>query len=503
MKDKIILKNFSTRIILTLLNLIIGFTATPLLLKYLGHEDYSLFKISYDWLASVGFLEQILTASALSMLANLNDDNRDHYTLYTFKRFVKISIVFFLISTLVSPFLPYLFKIPVNKIKEVQIGFIVGTIGFIFLPITILRTWIEFQEKSYLLNIVRSLQNFIQISIAIAFAYFTFGIIGQYFSFLIGQFIFAIFVYWFFKKTHQKKNHSISTLDLDEYDKTLRKNNLNSLILSLSGKLSFLSDTIILGFFFNPIDILPFSLTQKLTQMIQENLQTLGNSSWATLASLHRSGQHDEFEKMLISLTRVIIFLSIVLCAPLIFLNHSFINLWVGTKFYAGDLLTTIAVINTYLMGIFSLWGWCLSGSGKIKIQIPIYTINAIINFITALIFIKLIGLSGPIIGTLIGFLTAYIILIPRALEKEFNVNAYKLRTIILFPLLYLLIPIIINFIYKDFFILDNFFKLIIYYLTCMIVFAITLSVTFLNAIERKYILNLFINKLQLKKTSR
>lgn len=503
MKDKIILKNFSTRIILTLLNLIIGFIATPLLLKYLGHEDYSLFKISYDWLASIGFLEQILTASALSMLASLNDDNRDHYTHYTFKKFIKISVVFLLLSVLVTPFLPYLFKIPVHKIKQVQIGFIVGTFGFIFLPITILRTWIEFHEKSYLLNIVRSLQNFIQISIAIVFAYFTFGIIGQYFSFLIGQFIFAIFVYWFFKKTHQKKNYSISKIDLQEFDKTLRKNNLSSLTLSLAGKLSFLSDTIILGFFFNPIDILPFSLTQKLTQMIQENLQTLGNSSWATLANLHRTRQREEFEKMLVSLTRVTIFLSITLAAPLIFLNNSFINLWVGNKFYAGDLLTTIAVINTYLMGIFSLWGWCLSGSGKIKIQIPIYTTNAIINFITALIFIKLIGLSGPIIGTLIGFLTAYIILIPRALEKEFNVNAYKLRTIIILPILYLIIPLGINIFYKDLFIIDNFLKLIIYYLTSMLIFAFILSVTYLNSTERKYILNLIFNKLQLKKTTR
>jgi O-antigen/teichoic acid export membrane protein len=488
---------------LTLLNLVIGFVATPLLLKYLGHEDYSLFKISYDWLASIGFLEQILTASALSMLANLSDDNRDHYTHYTFKKFVKISVIFLLLSMFVTPFLPYLFKIPINKIDEVKIGFIVGTFGFIFLPITILRTWIEFHEKSYLLNIVRSLQNLIQISIAIIFAYFAFGIIGQYLSFLIGQFIFAIFVYWFFKKTHQKKEYQISTYDLQEFDKTLRKNNLTGFILSISSKLSFLSDTLILGFFFKPIDILPFSLTQKLTQMVQENLQTLGNSSWATLANLHRNGQSEEFEKMLFSLTRVTIFLSIILTAPLMFLNHSFITLWVGEKFYAGDLLTTIAIVNTYLMGIYSLWGWCLSGSGKIKIQIPIYAINAIINFLTALIFIKWIGISGPIIGTLIGFLSAYLILIPRALEKEFNISANKLRATIIFPLFYLLIPFILNYYYKNLFMIDNFIRLIIYYLTIMLIFSLVMAISFLSANERKYLLNLVFNKLQIKKSTR
>lgn len=501
MKDIIILKNFSSRILLTALNLAIGFIATPLLLKFLGHDDYSLFKISYDWLSSIGFLEQILTASALSMLASLDENNRDHYTHYTFKKFVKISIVFLIISMLVIPFLPYLFKIPNTKLHEVQIGFLIGTLGFIFLPITILRTWIEFHEKSYLLNLVRSSQNLIQISMAILFAYLTFGIIGQYISFLVGQFIFAAFVYWFFKKTHKRKDISNNQLNVEEFEKTLRKNNLNSLTLSLAGKLSFLSDTLILGFFFKPIDILPFSLTQKLTQMIQENLQTLGNSSWATLANLHRLGKNDEFEKMLFSLTRVTIFLSIILAAPLIFLNHSFIALWVGEKFYAGDLLTSIAILNTYLMGIFSLWGWCLSGSGKIKIQIPIYTLNAIINFLSALIFIKLIGLSGPIIGTLIGFLTTYLYLIPRALEKEFQIKAKKLRLTILLPALYLILPMVFNIYFKNYFMIDNFIKLIIYYVLIALLFTIFLLIIYLNTNERKYISNLIFNKIQSKKS--
>lgn len=502
MKEIIIFKNFSSRILLTLLNITIGFIATPLLLKYLGGEDYSLFKISYDWLASFGFLEQILTASALSMLANLNDENRDHYTHYTFNKFIKISGIFLLLSMLVIPFLPYLFKIPDNKLTEVRIGFFIGTFGFLFLPITILRTWIEFHEKSYLLNIVRSMQNFIQIVIAIVFAYLTFGIIGQYISLLVGQLVFAIFVYWFFTKTHRRKNHQITSDDFKEFDKTLRKNNLTSLTLSLAGKLSFLSDTLILGFFFKPIDILPFTLTQKLTQMIQENLQTLGNASWATLASLHRNGLDEEFEMTLFSLTRVTIFMSVVLTAPLIFLNHSFIALWVGNKFYAGDLLTAIAIFNTYLMAIFSLWGWCLSGTGKIKIQVPIYTINAIINFLTALVFIKVIGLSGPIIGTLVGFLTAYLFLIPRALEKEFKISAKKLRLTVVLPMIYLILPIIINISYKNIFLIDNFIKLVIYYLIIALLFLIVLSLTYLKSKERKYILNLFINKLQAKKST-
>jgi O-antigen/teichoic acid export membrane protein len=237
--------------------------------------------------------------------------------------------------------------------------------------------------------------------------------------------------------------------------------------------------------------------------MVQENLQTLGNSSWATLANLHRNGQSEEFEKMLFSLTRVTIFLSIILTAPLMFLNHSFITLWVGEKFYAGDLLTTIAIVNTYLMGIYSLWGWCLSGSGKIKIQIPIYAINAIINFLTALIFIKWIGISGPIIGTLIGFLSAYLILIPRALEKEFNISANKLRATIIFPLFYLLIPFILNYYYKNLFMIDNFIRLIIYYLTIMLIFSLVMAISFLSANERKYLLNLVFNKLQIKKSTR
>lgn len=499
MKKNVIVKNFSTRIILTILNIAIGFFATPLLLKYLGHEDYSLFKLTYDWLSSISFLEQILTSSALGILATLSDSNRDHYTHYAFKKFVKVSFIFLGLSILMIPFLPHLFTISDNKINEVRIGFFIGSIGFLFLPVTILRTWIEFHEKSYLLNMVRSLQNIFQVLVAIFLAYLAYGIIGQFVAFLIGQFILATFIYLFFKKTHNKDEVKVHHSDITEFDKALRKNNINSLTLSLSSKLSFLSDTLILGFFFKPIDILPFSLTQKLTQMVQENIQNLGNSSWATLASLQRAEKHQEFEDTLISLTRVTIFMSIVMTIPILFLNHSFIALWVGEKFYAGDTITTIAILNTYFMGIFSLWGWCLSGTGKIKAQIPIYTINAIINFTTALIFIKLVGISGPIIGTLIGFLTAYLFLIPQTLAKEFTLDASKLRRVILIPTIYLIIPILLNLKFKDLFLINSYLKIAIYFVIIAIISMVTMALTYLNSNERNYIWNLLLKRLNLK----
>ena len=63
------------------------------------------------------------------------------------------------------------------------------------------------------------------------------------------------------------------------------------LIVQLSGRLSFLTDSYIVGRVLSPEAIASLFATVRLAQLAQSQLQMVGNASWAGLAELHGRGE--------------------------------------------------------------------------------------------------------------------------------------------------------------------------------------------------------------------
>jgi O-antigen/teichoic acid export membrane protein len=129
LKNQIITKNFLSKIIFTIINIGLGFLVTPILIKFLGKEEYSLYKLTFDWLSSIGFVEQVITSSALAIIANANIGNRDQYTSKAFKKFFTFSLFFIFLAIIITPLLPYFYQITENKKLDVQISFIIGSLS--------------------------------------------------------------------------------------------------------------------------------------------------------------------------------------------------------------------------------------------------------------------------------------------------------------------------------------------------------------------------------------
>jgi O-antigen/teichoic acid export membrane protein len=436
LKSKIIFKNYFTKILSTLVSLVIGFVVTPFLLKYLGKNDFALFKLTSDWLSSFSVFENALSIAILAVFAKSTDENRDQNAWYSFKSYYKYSIIFTLISMCVIPFLPYLYYINPDRLRAVQIAFFLGSLNFLLLPFAALRCWLEFKEKSYLLSTGRIYQNLIVAITSMLFSYLTFGVIGQFGSVLLGNVFFAFMVYFLFNKFKSiNVTDKISKLNLKTVNTSIHQLNLDGLLISFFGRMSFLTDSVLLGLYFHPTKLLPFILTQRLIQMIQDNLQSIGNASWASLLDLFRTGEQFQFQKNLITITRVSNFMAVSLLSPLLILNKSFISLWVGPEFYYGLSLTIIASINAYLRSTFSLWGWCLSGNGNTKVQIKIEAFNAFVNIVSSIVLIQYIAFLGPVVGTLLGCVLIYSLMFPLAMKSNLNLEIIPLYKSLLIPI--------------------------------------------------------------------
>jgi len=92
---------------------------------------------------------------------------------------------------------------------------------------------------------------------------------------------------------------------------------------------------------------------------------------------------------------------------PIACYNPYFLSLWVGANRYAGEAVNLLGAVNTFFLGLLSLWGWVFTGTSNVTQIVPATLLTSGINLVASLVFTKWLGLSGPLWGTLAGFMVS------------------------------------------------------------------------------------------------
>ncbi len=138
-------------------------------------------------------------------------------------------------------------------------------------------------------------------------------------------------------------------------------------------------------------------------------------------------------------LLKIILILFGLIAVEFINFNDNFIQLWVGSKFFAGNLISFFICINVILFAFSNnISNLCLA-LGEIRNTNLINFIQSVISIILLYAFINSFGLLGAVIAPLIANLILPIWFFPKLLIKQLSIN---LNEIYLF--LFLLIKIII-----------------------------------------------------------
>lgn len=197
-----------------------------------------------------------------------------------------------------------------------------------------------------------------------------------------------------------------------------------------------LSDNIIISFFMGAGSVTSFFITQRVGNMMQQQLQHLGNSSWAALSELHYQGKHLQFNSRVLHLTELVAFCAGVLLSVVCLLNQTFVSLWTGDETFAGMTVSNLTVINAALFSLLSLWSWCFSATNLANKLIAVSIVQGLVNVVASLILTKQIGLAGPLFGTLIGYVGVSIFWKSHLLCKIFKINFKSLTVCWMRPLI-------------------------------------------------------------------
>lgn len=435
--------SFASALLLQAITLLVGIVSTPLLLRWLGDDRFGAFRSVSDWLGHLKILELGLSGALMPLLANaLGQNNRSKVQLTLavgVRAYCKVVLLMLGVAIILGCSISHLVPIQKPLTNELQTAYWIGLLGLFILPLSPFRLLTEASQRSDIVNFTFIFQNLFITGASLYLASLGIGLPGQFIAVTIGIAIAAILVSW--QGLHQYPDVLLMAFRLSgqatqPIRSQLQKLSVPTLILNFSGHLGLLTDNLLIAYFFGSASVVPFVMTLRLFAIAQLQLQSIGNSTWSALANLYFRNELSQFNLRLVQLTRLVATGGVVLTLPILVYNFQFVQLWVGTDRFAGWEVTTLAAINTVLLGVLSLWGWCFSGTGNVSKIARIGLFAACVNILVGLLAAPSLKLVAPLLGTLVSSLTVQLWGMLYYLKQLFGVSRWALIQAIVRPFL-------------------------------------------------------------------
>jgi O-antigen/teichoic acid export membrane protein len=422
---------------LTGLTAVIGFAATPLILRWLGAERYGAFRAASDWLGYVGLLEFGIGGALQVLFArSLGKDDRVGVVATIragVRAYLAAAMLMAAFAAGLIAVLPELIHLPGELTGELRWGCVIYLCGLLLLPLAVFRALAEAGQRGYLVNALVGVQAVVITGGSVILARAGWGLVGQFAALILGALVFNLALAWDGLRRYPEA--LAAEAGRAGVGRSLWTLSWPTLIFNLSGRVGLLTDTIVIAGFLGPAAVAPFYLSQRLIALAQTQVQAVGSATWAGLIDLHLRGLHEVFARRFVQLTRLTALLGAASLLPVAVWNHDLIALWVGRDHYAGAAVTWLAAVNAWVLGVLSIWGWPLMAAGHVRSVLPAIIVSSALNIGVSLAATADVGLPGPLLGTTVALVLVSSWWTLSLLCRHFGVSARTLLEAALRPL--------------------------------------------------------------------
>lgn len=425
-------------VLFTVATVVTGAVATPIIFRALGQERFGALRAMTDAFGYLFFLEMGLSGSVMTCLVRAigrNDDQAVRRTMASgWRAYWLITAAMLLGGIALTLLLPAFFHLRTVNPREFQLASTVMLLGVLITPATLFRSLAEARQRGYIVHIAVTAIALVSTFFGVIAATAGWGLPGQAASSVAAAFV----VYPLLIKDGAACVPGwLGTLPDSETTRSLWRLNWPMFTIALSTRVATLSDSLLVAVLVSPALVAPFYLTQRLVGAVQPQLLNIGNATWAGLSELHLQGHKGTMRERLLELSTVVTAVSLVLLVPVCAYNRAFVSRWVGPSMYASDLLTLTACVNVWLSALVGLWGWSVSGTGNVRLILPVTLASLAVNIAVSVVTTLGWGIIGPLVGTLVALLAVSIWAIPRLLSRLFELPAAALVKSALRPLTY------------------------------------------------------------------
>jgi O-antigen/teichoic acid export membrane protein len=181
-----------------------------------------------------------------------------------------------------------------------------------------------------------------------------------------------------------------------------------------------------------------FTIGGRPVDYAQQLVASLGQIFVPMSSQSEAVGNMDRLRKIYVAGNRACAFIIYPICAGLLILGQSVIEVWMGHRYVATSYpVTVILVIPMTLFLMQGASGRILLGMGKQRDFAMVVFMEGIANLILSILLVRPFGIAGDAMGTAIPMLLTTLWFLPRHMRKQLGVPVRTLlREAYLLPLL-------------------------------------------------------------------
>lgn len=183
------------------------------------------------------------------------------------------------------------------------------------------------------------------------------------------------------------------------------------------------TDLVIIAHAMGPVTVVVYSCTAKLVQVLQNQPQALASNAVPGLSHMKTSEPRDRIRTTATCLAQAMILVAGAVFCVVFALNHQFVNLWTGPRYFGGVALTMLLLVNFMARLLDYTLALALFAFGHEKLYAIRAVLDGLISVSLASVLVRFMGLQGVVIGFMCGALLVAIPMDLYLFAREFEVT--------------------------------------------------------------------------------
>lgn len=501
MRTKNSIKNVIAAMLSNIITIVIGLIAQAVFIKILGIEYLGLNGLFTNIISMLGIVELGLGNAIIFNLYKplaLNDTETIKSLMKFYKKsYILIASVVLIIGLVIIPFLPLLIeKVTVNiNIVGIYLLFLIDIVCSYLLSYK--RSIFYADQKNYYVNIIHIGYTILLNLSQLVILFFT----KNYYLYLAIKIIIRLIENLIITTLANKKYPYLLEKNIKNIDKKIEKDiftKVKALFFhKIGGFIVLGTDNILISKYLGLAVVGLYSNYYMIINAIQtlfsQALVALTPSVGNLLVKENKNKTFEVFKKIRFMNFWIATFTSVCILNMM----QQFITIWIGEKYLLADVVLIVLVFNFFQKMMRNSYQTFKEAAGIYYEDRYVPLFESIINIVTSIILVKIIGLPGIFLGTIISGFVLWFYSYPKYIYKKLfdrRIIDYLKETIS-----YILLFVIIAFItfkISSLVIIDNtFIKLLINTLICMIIPNLIMLMIFFKSDNFKYYLNFLLKK--------
>lgn len=187
------------------------------------------------------------------------------------------------------------------------------------------------------------------------------------------------------------------------------------------------SDNLIVAALIDPRLCTVLTLTKRVSEVLSVLVRHFASAFLPSLSHLHGEDDREKFRRIALLLFKITALFGVCFLSGYLFLNESFMALWVGSKFYGGHMLTGLFCVYGFFMILATTFYNVIFAKGEMITVARANMAEAFLRIPLCIALVMLLGIKGAAIAAVLAIIPTSFWIQAKSFIRVLNLSRYDI----------------------------------------------------------------------------